>query len=122
MANKILKIGNKEIEARSSGLTSTIYRNLFDEDLEQQMAAARAGKLAGTAALEMFKKLAFVMCWQAIPRDVKITEAMKSISLDDFYTWLDDFECFDTLNQDFIRQVTELWVGNSKSLVELKNV
>lgn len=121
MAKGILKIGNNEVSARSSGLTSEIYRNVFGEDLEQQMSLARNKKLSGDAALLMFKRLGFVMCWQALPRDNKITEAMKSLSNDDFLEWVDGFDAVDLLNENFITQVTSLWINNNKSLVELKN-
>lgn len=122
MANGFIKLGDKEVSARSTGLTSTVYRHLFSQDIEQQMTDAKNKKLSGGESLNMFRQLAFVMIWQAKDRDVKTSEAMKALRIEDYYDWLDEeVETIEVLTQDFIASVTQMWVNNSVSLVDLKN-
>lgn len=114
-----LTIGEKTFDIRTSALTSTIYRSLFKNDLTIEISKLQNG--TDTANLELFKQLAFVMVWQAIPRTQRTTEAMKSLTINDYYDWLEELEESDFYNPQLLKDITGSWLGNQKSVIELKN-
>lgn len=114
---KTIKIGERNYDMRSSALTAMIYKNLFGKDLIAQLQETKESK----SNLDLFKELAFVMAWQAIPKKEKITEALKSLSLADYYEWIDGIEEIDFYNEEVLREITLLWLSNQQSIIQLKN-
>lgn len=114
---KTIRIGEKRYDMRASALTAIIYKSLFGKDLISALQDTKETK----QNLDLFKELAFVMSWQAIPRQVKTTEALKSLSMTDYYDWIDDIEEADFYNADVLREITTLWLNNQQSIIPLKN-
>lgn len=117
--NTTLKIGNKEFNARTSGLTEVIYREVFGKDLKIEMSKIKLEKSQNTA---IFKELAFVMVWQAMPKDKKTSEAMKDLKITDYYEWLDE----ETNERDFLSAetlsgITNTWLMSQETNIEIKN-
>lgn len=115
-----IKIGNNEFNARSSALTSKIYRQLFHKDLMAEMMSAKETKQAGI--VELFEQLAFVLIWQAQERNVPISQALKKLSEDDFFEWLEKFDEMDFYAPETLEKITQIWLKNSESLVNSKNL
>lgn len=113
---KTIKIGEKHYDMRASALTAIIYKSLFGKDLISQLQETKETK----TNLDLFKELAFVMCWQAEPKQMKTTEALKSLSMSDYYEWIDEIEEMDFYNEDVLREITLLWLSNQQSIVPLK--
>lgn len=115
---KELKIGETSYNARPSALTEVIYRNVFGKDLKTELSVIAKDKKTETS---IFKELAFVMIWQAKPRDQKIGEAMKRLSIDDYYEWLDEIDERGFLNAETLANITNLWLASNASIVTSKN-
>lgn len=113
-----LTIGTKTFDVRTSALTSTIYRGLFKADLTVEISKLQTSEEKN---LELFKQLAFVMVWQAEPRTQKVTDAMKALTMDDYYAWLEDLEETDFYDPNLLATITTTWLGGNKSVVDLKN-
>lgn len=120
---KAIRIGDTDVNMRASALTAVIYRSLFGKDLTIELNKKRkARENSDETGLDIFKQLAFVMQWQALPRDNKVTEDMKRLSIDDYYEWLDTVEEADFFEGDTLASITNLWVSSQKSQIPLKNV
>lgn len=117
-----IRLGEKDVPMRASALTAVIYRSMFGKDLTVELNKMRKTRENNESGLDIFKQLAFVMNWQSLPRDTKITEAMKSLSIDDYYEWLDEVEEADFFEGDTLSAITSLWVNSQKSQIPLKNV
>lgn len=114
-----LTIGTKTYDARPSALTEGIFRELFKKDLKIEMSSLRSGSNKDTS---LFKELAFVMVWQARPRDKKIGEAIKDLSINDYYEWLDEIDESDFLKAETLTSITNTWLGNGTTTVSVKNL
>lgn len=113
---KTIRIGEKNYDMRASALTAIIYKNIFGADLIKALTNAKE-----TNNLDLFKQLAFVMNWQAQKRQINATEALKSLSITDYYIWLDELEEMDFYSEEVLREITTLWLNNQKSVIEIKN-
>ena len=122
--NRTIRIGETDVPMRASALTSVIYRNLFGKDLTiefNKMRGSSEASLLEDSSLELFRRLAFVMSWQAIPREIKTTEALKRLSIDDYYEWLDNIEEIDFYEPETLTAITNLWLNSQKAQIALKN-
>lgn len=119
--NRTIRIGEQDVLMRASALTAVIYRNLFGKDLTIELNKKRTSKNSEDSGLDIFKQLAFVMSWQAIPRETKITEAMKRLTIEDYYEWLDTIEETDFFDGDTLASITNVWVSSQKTQIALKN-
>lgn len=113
-----LKIGEKEVNVRTSALTSIIFRNLFRKDLTTEISALKTGE---NVNLDIFKELAFVMAWQATPSDSKVND-MKNLSNEDYLMWLDQFDEIDFYDPELLSQITTTWLSSQKSVIDVKNL
>lgn len=117
--NTTLRIGSKEFNARTSGLTEVIYRELFGKDLKIEMSKM---KVENSKNMGIFKELAFVMVWQAMPRDKKTSEAMKELKITDYYEWLDEeTDERDFLDAETLAGITNTWLKSQESNIAIKN-
>lgn len=121
---KTIKIGTKDVEFEANLGTSALYeiltgKNLFEELTENKARPNDPDKDKRPArVMELYKKLAFVMHIQAISPDIRAMNA--KMNMDEFITWLFEFEIQD-FNNDFINAITNLWAGSNNSTVEAKN-
>lgn len=104
---KTLLIGNKEIEMAANAASPFIYKQLFHEDLLMQI-----GNMQDSSPdVNVFTQLAFVMAKQGEGLTMK---ELTSLSKDDFYTWLEDFEPMSFVTA--LGEITGLYFGQTKSM------
>lgn len=124
MAEKIVKIGEREISLRASGATQIIYNNLFPGrdymlDLNRIMQKYEKRKKNGDDippdVLRVILNVAYCMHYQTLSRQEQREFRTEYPTV---YEWLDTFEMFDVY--ELIPQVLDLWKIDKTRLVEIK--
>lgn len=82
-----VRIGDKDVEMVANGATPFIYKRVFRRDFLQTTQ---------TEDMCVYTELAFVMTMQAVK---PMSELLKNLTVDDFYTWVEGFEAMDILNK-----------------------
>jgi hypothetical protein len=108
---KTVKIGETEIMMRSSAATAIRYRNVFHEDIMQELMGFDPGKM-DAAVIEKIQKLGYIMARSAERAD------MTRLTEDDYMVWLDHFETIDLAQAS--KEILMLYLGNKLSSSELK--
>ena len=88
MARGIVKIGSKDVDMLANAASPVIYRRIFQKDFLLQMDPK--GEIDTNALSEM----GYVMSLQT---QMTFKEIVDTISQDDYYTWLEQFEAFDVM-------------------------
>ena len=109
--DKIIKIGDKEVNFRATARTPRLYRSLVGRDMIGDMSKlqkAYADKKKKNINfdildLQIFEDTAFVMAYQANPE-------MNEKTPDE---WLDTFDMFSIY--EILPQILELWVQNTQT-------
>lgn len=112
---KTVKIGDKEIEFKSSAALPHLYRRTFGRDIFVDMARlqqnvikdSKGGSTIDVESLEMFENLAY--CFNK--------HADKSIP-DDIEEWLEQFGTFDIYN--ILPELLAMWNAENKTTSKLK--
>lgn len=128
---KTVKIDKKEIPMASNAFTPILYRQIFKVDFIHEVTSLRklAGKTAETLTdselgeasdkTELFTQLAFVMAKQA---ELKLVDKLLEINRMSYYEWLSEFEPGAFKNPETMKQIINLWRGNSEDkTVDAKN-
>lgn len=111
---KIITVGDKAVEFKSSAAIPRIYRKEYGRDIFKDMAALsramdenkeQASEIA-LESLEMFENLAWIMAKHADPQ------------LPDVDEWLDGFETFSIYQ--ILPELLEMWSIETKSIEESK--
>ena len=110
MTSKTLKIGDRDVEFRSSAATPRMYRLIFKRDLfvdlkklaEAAQANASDDEDFAIEDMEMFENVAYVMAKSANPDIPKIDE------------WLEQFEMFSIY--EILPDLLSLWGENMFTL------
>lgn len=70
---------------------------------------------------EMFVRLAYTFVYQGLSESPKMNDAQRDFieEYPDPWTWLDSFDSFSIY--EILPEITELWIGNDKSLSTAKN-
>lgn len=104
MTNKKAKIGNKEVELKTSAYTPILYADLFKGNLFGEMQEiVNAASKTGTIPFEkitILYKLAYCMAKQA------------DDSIGTMREWLDQFEPLDIL--DIVGDLIDLWTADGQ--------
>lgn len=100
----------REVALLANALTKYRYRQVFGEDLMNEMQGVTEGTAGEQAAL--FEKLAYIMATQAEKRSDKA-------SIDDFFNWLEDFGSGEILESAL--DIVAIYQSNQKGLSEIKN-
>lgn len=108
---KTVKIGETEVMMRSSAATAIRYRNIFHEDIMQELMGFDPGKM-DAAVIEKIQKLGYIMARSAERAD------MTRLTEDDYMVWLDNFETIDLAQAS--KEILMLYLGNKLSSSELK--
>lgn len=111
-----IKIGNVSVPMRASGLTEYIYKTIWNKELMTEINDVKK-----TRNIYVYRQLGFVMAWQAMKRDQKISEAMKTLSISDYIDWIDQFNERDLLDQKALLAIQKLWLDSEAITVESKN-
>lgn len=106
---KTLKIGEKDIELLSNARTSIYYTQLFHKDFFKIALTAFSTEIP---PVNETKEIAFIMNKQAEKAD------FNSISEEDFYNWLEQFEELDMVNAS--DQIVGVYLGNTEGSAESK--
>ena len=98
MTKSIILEGGKEVKLAANAATPFRYKQLFNGDLLQIFQQSTKSEEDGMALADVVTQLAYIMNRQAEGVN------MNTISLDEFYTWLEDFEPMDFVvkGQDII--------------------
>lgn len=128
---KTVKIDEKEIPMASNAFTPILYRQIFKVDFIREVTSLRklAGKTAETLTdaelgqasdkTELFTQLAFIMAKQA---ELKLVDKLLEINRMSYYEWLSEFEPGAFKNPETMKQIINLWRGNSEDkTVDAKN-
>jgi len=120
---RTIKIDEKEIQMASNAFTPILYRQIFKKDFIHEITSLRklVGKTAKTMTnseigeasdkTELFIQLAFVMAKQA---ELKTPDKLLELNLMSYYEWLTEFEPGAFQNPDTMKQIINLWRGNSE--------
>lgn len=113
MAEKIIKVGGKEVAFKATAALPRIYRMLFNRDiykdmyrLEQEEEKGEDGKLEADR-MEVFENVAYAMARHANP------DTPKTI-----VEWLDQFELFSIY--EILPEIVGLWNSNLETHVDSK--
>ena len=109
MARGIVKIGSKDVDMLANAVSPVIYRRIFQKDFLLQMDPK--GEIDTNALSEM----GYVMSLQT---QMTFKEIVDTISQDDYYTWLEQFEAFDVMMA--CNAIFALVKGQEKTLVSQK--
>lgn len=104
-----IMIGNINVPMRASAFTEQIFKSLFDMELMDEVNNIKKSK-----NIKIYRYLAFVMAWQAMKRDTKISEAVKSLTMDDYMDWIDQFNEVDFFDTATLAQLQKLWFDSTK--------
>lgn len=111
MAYGTIKTGEgREIGLLANALTKYRFRQVFGEDLMDEMKDVTESSAGQQAAL--FEKLCYVMATQAEKRSDKA-------SIDDFFEWLEQFGSGEILEHAL--DIVAIYQSNQKGLSEAKN-
>lgn len=100
---KTINFGEKGVELCSNAATPYLFKQTFKKDVISQVMQAEKSDELDPEMLDTINKLAYVMRKQAIGES-------KTISHEDFYSWLEEFENSDMLRAS--RDILELYFGN----------
>lgn len=90
---KIVKLGGgKEIKLAANAATPFRFKQLFGSDLLRLFQQSSKSEEESVLMADVLTQMAFVMNKQAEGAD------LNSMSMDDFYTWLEDYEAMDFVN------------------------
>lgn len=89
MTNTIMLDGGREIKLAANAATPLRYKQLFGQDLLRVFQQSTKTEEDGMLLADIVAQLAFIMNRQA--EGVNLNAA----SMDDFYSWLEDFESMD---------------------------
>lgn len=115
--DKIIKIGDKEVNFRATARTPRLYRSIVGRDMivdMNKLQKAYSNKKKGEIAnfdildLQIFEDTAFVMAYQANPE-------MNEKTPDE---WLDTFDMFSIY--EILPHILELWVQNTQTTSSAK--
>lgn len=109
MARGIVKIGGKDVDMLANAASPVIYRRIFQKDFLLQMDPK--GEIDTNALSEM----GYVMSLQT---QMTFKEIVDTISQDDYYIWLEQFEAFDVMMAS--NAIFALFKGQEKTLVSQK--
>ena len=115
MLKKVINVGGKEVEFRSSATVPRLYRAKFKRDIFKDLAKLESsykgskeeGEEFAIDDLEIFENVAYIMAYHAdnsIPQDIN--------------DWLDQFDMFSIY--EVLPQILELWGDNMLTDVTAK--
>lgn len=100
---KEIPVGDKTIGFMSNAATPIRYKALFKKDLLRILSES-SDPMAQT---ETAQELAFIMAMQAKRVD------MKTLNLDKYVEWLEQFEAFDIM--EALGEITEVYTGSEEN-------
>lgn len=112
MTKSITLEGGKELKLAANAATPFRYKQLFDMDLLRIFQQSTQSEEDGMSLGTIVAQLAFIMNRQAEGAN------MNTISMDEFYSWLEDFEAMDfvTAGEDIIN----IYLSSTKTSVDAK--
>ena len=104
--------GGEQLKLSANAATPFRFKQVFNTDLlrvfQQSTQSEEDGMILGNLAAQM----AFIMNKQAEGAD------MNSLSMDDFYAWLERFEAMDFVNAG--EEIVRTYLGSTQTSVEAK--
>lgn len=112
MTKSIMLDGGKEIKLAANAATPFRYKQLFGADLLKLFQRSTTSEEEGMALADVIAQLAFIMNRQAEGAD------MNTLSVDEFFTWLEGFEAMDLVNVG--QEILDVYISTTKTSVEAK--
>lgn len=108
---KIVRIGEKEVEMRSTAATAIRYRNVFHADILKELSEINPEKI-DAEVIEKIQQLGFIMAKTADGAN------MTQLTDDDYMTWLDQFDSLEMMQA--AKDIVNVYIGGKTSESELK--
>lgn len=128
---KTIRFGDKEVECVCNALTPFLYTEMFNKDFLTNMTSFMKfqNKKASDYTAEdlafvskrtnMFAEIAFVFAKQGEESDVS---KLVNLSKTDFYSWLSGISDARAFSQgETLKDLIDLWLGNTETTTESKN-
>lgn len=112
MTKSITLEGGKELKLAANAATPFRYKQLFDMDLLRIFQQSTQSEEDGMILGDVIAQLAFIMNRQAEGAN------MNSISMDEFYSWLEDFEAMDFVTAG--QSIIDVYLSSTKTSVDAK--
>jgi len=112
MTKSITMEGGKDIKLAANAATPFRFKQLFNMDLLQIFQKSTKSEDDGMILGDVIAQLAFIMNRQAEGAN------MNSISMDEFFTWLEGFEAMDFVTAG--QQIIDVYLASTKTSVEAK--
>lgn len=111
---RTIKVGDKDVPMLAMASVDNYYTHIFGEDPVAILEKANDTNTFAPA-VEMFKKMGFVMAKFA---ELKDRKALFRLTLDNYFDWLDEFDRKD-LNEA-VSAIREVYEGQRETTVEPK--
>lgn len=118
MVEKI-KIGEKEMEFKSSAATPILYKKLYKEDLLVDLSSLKGIKdkyQQGAKMTELVDQLAYIMYAEA---NLSANELFMKLNLNDYIAWLMSIETAELEKNS--ASIIKLYQGNTSTTSTTKN-
>lgn len=112
MINKITVSGGKEVKLAANAATPFRYKQLFNKDLLRIFRDSSEDEAENVMLADICTELAFIMNRQAEGAN------MNALSMDDFYTWLEDYEAMDFVMG--AEDIINIYLASTKTTVDAK--
>lgn len=112
MKNTVALEGGKTLELAANAATPFRYKQLFGADLLKLFQQNTKDESENVLLAETISQLAFIMTKQAEKAD------MNSVSIEEFYAWLEDYEPLDFVLAS--EQIIKVYLSSTRPSVEAK--
>lgn len=112
MRKTITLEGGKAVDLAANAATPFRFKQLFNTDLLKIFKQSTENEEDQTDLADVITQMAYIMNRQAEGAD------MNKISMDDFYTWLEDYEPMDFITVG--DKVVDVYMASAKVSVEAK--
>lgn len=112
MINTVKLESGKSVELAANAATPFRFKQLFNTDLLKVFQEGSQDEASSMVLADTITQLAFIMNRQASGAN------MNALSLEDFYTWLEDYDAMDFVMSG--QEIINIYLASAQSSVEAK--